>query len=271
MRRLRTSEDGGEPPIFIGGHHRSGTTLLRVMLNRHPRIACGPEGQLFDRTSFLDFHRFLEANWIPRLRGHGLGEADIDRGIAAFINEFFARYAVERDKPRWAEKTPKNILYIEYLFRLFPNARFIHMIRDPRDIHCSVIAKARTDTPRWRDVAAESTARGWVRRIEAGARWEEDPRYIEVRYEDLSRHPSDVMERILSFLDEPWDERVLQPEQPAAANVPNVNQPVFGTSVGRWRADLSDVDAAVIETVAGPIMRTLGYALERNEIRNGAS
>lgn len=259
-------------PIFIGGHHRSGTTLLRVMLNRHPRIACGPEGQLLDRTSFLDFHRFLSENWAPQLVSYGLGQADIDGATAAFINEFFTRYAAERGKPRWAEKTPKNILYIEYLFRLFPEARFIHMIRDPRDIHCSVVAKAHSTTPRWLDVTAERTAKGWIRRIETGMRWRGDSRYLEVRYEDLVRDPVSTTEKILSFIGEPWNNRILEPDpQPGTRERPNVNRPVFGTSVGRWRVDLSPPDIAAIEAIAGPTMQALGYDLKDGKAREWMS
>lgn len=222
-----------ESPIFIGGHHRSGTTLMRVMLNRHPHIACGPEGQLLDRTSFRDFHRYLEENWIPHLRGYGLDERDIDRGVAAFIDEFFGRYAADRGKRRWAEKTPKNILHIEYLFRLFPEARFIHMIRDPRDVYCSVVAKAHTTTPRWLGVTAEDTARGWVRRVATGLNWRGDQRYLEVRYEDLVSYPREVMAHVLLFLMEPWDERILEAEPTVnGGEVRNVDRQVFGTSVG---------------------------------------
>jgi hypothetical protein len=254
--------DGAAQPIFIGGHHRSGTTLLRVVLNRHPHIACGPEGQLLERTGFLEFHRDFEEMWLPQLQRFGLGPTDIDHAFAAFVASFFTRYALQRGKRRWAEKTPKNILRIDYLFRLFPDARFIHVIRDPRDAHCSVRTKAQTTTPRWADITAERTAKSWVRRIEQGLQHRSDStRYLELRYEDLVRDPAGEMQRVLAFVDEPWDDCILAPGSNPRNEQPRVNTPIVPTSVGRWRQDLPPEDVAAIEAIAGPLMRLLGYDL----------
>lgn len=251
-------------PIFIGGHYRSGSTLLRVILNRHPNIACGPEGQLLDRTAFLDFHRFLENTWGPRLQDYDLNSKDIDCGVAAFINEFFSRYAARRGKRRWAEKTSKNVFSIAYYFRLFPDARFIHLIRDPRDIHCSVVAKAHTSTPRWLNIDAERTATRWVRCIQSGMQWRADPRYLEARYEDLVHEPVELLKQVFDFVNEPWDERVMQPEpEPGSAEQPNVLRPIFKTSVGRWQTELAEGDIAAIEEISGRGMEDLGYRLSR--------
>jgi len=248
-------------PIFIGGHHRSGTTLIRVMLHRHPHIACGPESQLLEHTSFIDFHEYVTGSWGPILELFNLDGRDIDGAMAAFMDNFFSRYALERGKSRWGEKTPKNILRIAYLFRLFPDARFIHMMREPRDIHCSVKEKAATTTTRWSDITAERTARGWVRAMGCGLPWRDDSvRYLEVRYEDLVHDAAHVMRRVLIFLDEPWSDSVLEAQaaNPVFASG-NVNQQVFTTSVGRWRRDLSHEDLHVIESLGGPLMHELGY------------
>lgn len=251
----------GSRPIFIGGHHRSGTTLMRVMLNRHPHIACGPEGELLERTSFIDFHRYLEDTWMSQFERYGFGVYELDRAVAAFVDNFFTRYQIQRGKQRWAEKTPKNILRIDYLFRLFPTAQFIHMMRDPRDTHASVQEKARTTTPRWSRITTEQTARSWVKRIGRGLAYQDDSRYSEVRYEDLVRDPEGIMRTVLAFLDEPWDGRILEPNSnvPASIGRSNVNRPIFATSVGRWQQDLSEADVETIESIAGPTMRCVGY------------
>ena len=255
-------------PIFIGGHHRSGTTLMRVLLNRHPAIACGPESQLLERTSFLAFHRFLEETYLPQLRQYGLAPAEIDRGVAAFINNFLMRYAARRGKPRWAEKTPKNIVRITYLFRLFPDAQFVHMVRDPRDVYCSVREKARTSAPHWSSDTPKKVAHSWVQFVESGLAWRShSTRYLEVRYEDLACDPETAMRGVLTFLGEPWHDSVLEPNDQLATDSPltNVNRAVFTTSVGRWRRELKAEDVYVIEAIAGACMRDLGYtpALDR--------
>ena len=101
------------------------------MLNRHPRIACGPEGKLLKRTSFRELHGDLESRWLPRMATkYGIGAAELDHAMAAFIDNFFTRYQLRQGKQRWAEKTPGNIFHIDYLFRLFPRAQFLHMLRD---------------------------------------------------------------------------------------------------------------------------------------------
>ncbi|HEX8918374.1 MAG TPA: sulfotransferase [Chloroflexota bacterium] len=252
-------------PIFIGGHHRSGTTLMRVMLHRHPHIACGPESQLLDRTSFLEFHRYLEETWVPQFEQYGFGADEMDRAVAAFVDNVFTRYQLQRGKRRWAEKTPKNILRIDYLFRLFPQAQFIHMVRDPRDVHCSVRRKASTETPRWSKFTADETARSWVKRIRRGLAWRDDPRYLEVRYEDLVYDPEATMRTVLMFLREPWDDCILGSNDTAVI-VPaqsNANRQVFTTSVERWQRDLPVEDVEQIETIAGPMMRCVGYEPSR--------
>jgi protein-tyrosine sulfotransferase len=253
-------------PIFIGGVHRSGTTLMRVMLHRHPHIACGPESQLLEHTGFRDFHEYMLRSWAPTLQLYGLHDRDIDEAMAAFLDNFFSRYASQRGKHRWGEKTPKNILRIDYLFRLFPNARFIHMIRDPRDVHCSVKEKAKTTTSRWSSITADRTARAWVRALDHGLPWRDDPaRYLEVRYENLVQEPIRGMRRVLSFLNEPWNDSVLEAHaaNPVFARG-NVNQHVFTTSAERWKRDLSSDDLDAIEALAGPLMQDCGYPLSRD-------
>jgi len=259
------TRDETHAPIFIGGHHRSGTTLLRVMLNRHPKIACGPEGELLERTSFLAFHAYLEDQWAGRLHKFEFGAAEIDRGIAAFIDNFFTRYAFECGKERWAEKTPKNVLRIAYLLRLFPNARFLHIVRDPRDVYCSVRQKAQSTTPRWTKLTPERIARGWVQFVEAGIDWRSDEtHYCELRYEQLVKRPEETMRRVLTFLDETWHENVLRPDARPLPSYEdgNVNRPVFTSSIDRWRHELAPEDVRTIEDRAGPLMRALGYSVE---------
>lgn len=255
-------------PIFIGGYHRSGTTLMRVMLHRHPHIACGPESQLLDRTGFLEFHRFLEETWIPQLQLYGFGVGELDRAIAAFLDNFFTRYQLQRGKQRWAEKTPKNILRIDYLFRLFPQAQFIHMVRDPRDVYCSVRQKACSTTPRWSRFTAEETAQDWVKRVRQGLAWRDDPRCLEVRYEDLVCDPVTTMRAVLAFLQEPWDDSILEPNDhdDVLSHQSNADRRVFTSSVGRWQRDLPVEDVEQIESIAGSTMRCVGYDTSRAKV-----
>ncbi|HKC21787.1 MAG TPA: sulfotransferase, partial [Gaiellaceae bacterium] len=135
----------GGPPLFVLGVRRSGTTLLRVMLERHSQLAVPDESyfvpQLADRhlrrievDGFVDDLSRIDtlAEWevpLDKVRarlydGMPTGEA---------IGTVYAVYAEERDKPRWGDKTPMYMQSLRLLERLFPDALFVHLIRDGRD------------------------------------------------------------------------------------------------------------------------------------------
>jgi hypothetical protein len=142
------------------------------------------------------------------------------------------------------------MLFIETLFALFPAAQFIQLVRDPRDVYCSVRAKAASATPHWATETPEITATEWCRRIRCGVPWRDRPdRYIEVRYEALVAQPEATLRAVLAFLGEPWSPGILE------------GGTIFTTSVGRWRAELSTAEIGAIEAVAGDTMSHMGYSL----------
>ncbi len=247
----------GYSPIFAGGLHRSGTTLMSQLLDSHPHIACGPESKLFSEDSLpgIRLERIytdLRTIWptIPSPH-YAFDPHTVDQVMAALMHSIFMPYCQQQGKPRWAHKTPKTILVIDTLFALFPAAQFIHMIRDPRDAFCSVRERAAKDKPRWTTKwTPERIAEEWCRRINCGLAWREWPeRYREVRYEELVSQPEATLRPLFAFLDEPWAACVLE------------TNPIFRTSVGRWRSELSAAEVAAIEAVAGQTMRALGYPL----------
>jgi hypothetical protein len=238
-------------PIFIGGLHRSGTTLMRRLLASHSHIACGPESNLFRDNKLARIHAYLRTEWLAGLDArYEVNPQVVDQTLARLIHAVVMPYCQKRGKQRWAEKTPKNILFIDTLFMLFPKAQFIHMIRDPRDVFCSVREKAAKTTPHWATTTPQQLAESWCRRINCGLPWRERPeRYYEVRYEELVHQPEATMQAVLAFLGEPWDVRMLD------------NHTIFTTSVGRWHKELSAAEVAGIEEVAGDMMHKLGYLL----------
>src|ERR1043165_1006163 len=128
------------PPIFILGVPRSGTTLLRTILDAHPAIASGPE------TPWLGGHqpRSLMSLWTTlREEGWGycksfnMGREVPTEAARAFLSVLMDRYAAARGKRRWAEKTPDNALHVDFLTELFPEAKFVHLVRDGLDVAMS--------------------------------------------------------------------------------------------------------------------------------------
>ena len=258
-------------PIVLGGCGRSGTTLLRMMLDSHRRICCGPESSLFRR-------RAIDADWLADRFGFARDDVRALRDAAdsrpAFIEAFAGLCMRKAGKARWAEKTPRNIGRIGEIFRCFPAARFVHVLRDGRDVACSLRTHPRhkvvdgklvpQDT--WKPIAG--CARRWVRDIEGSRRWWGDPRFHTVRYEDLVLDPRPVLAKLMAFLGEDWDEGMLahagagSPFRDATrfAQNPEALGAVNASSIGRWQRDLDARDRRTVKRIAGALLIELGYA-----------
>jgi hypothetical protein len=233
---------------------------MRVLLNRHPHIACGPESHFASR--FERWYEQLADEWSETVRRYGFGPEAVDRAFAALADNLFTRYQLAEGKRRWADRTPANILRIDYLFRLFPRAQFVHVIRDPRDTYCSIRHKVHTSKPDWVRFTPPYAARDWRAGILAGERWRPYPdRYHEVRYEDLVREPEATLRRVLAFLNESWAAQILDPDADNGEARYLASGPIVTTSIGRWRTELNGAEVAEIESIAGELMVELGYEL----------
>jgi hypothetical protein len=258
-------------PIVLGGCGRSGTTLLRLMLDSHRRICCGPESSLFRR-------RAVDTRWLADRFGFGHDEvrAIYDAAVSrpAFIEGFAALCMRKAGKARWAEKTPRNISRIDEIFRCFPAARFVHVLRDGRDVACSLRTHPRHKVlngelvPTGIRKPIAGCARRWVRDIDSSRRWWGDPRFMTVRYEDLVLNARPALEGLMKFLDEDWDEAMLahaaadSPFRDATrfAQNPEALGAVSTASLSRWQRDLDERDKRIFKRIAGPLLVELGYA-----------
>lgn len=260
--------DDNSAPIFIGGAARSGTTLLRVLLDSHPRIACGPELKII--PDWLQ-------QWQHDIKSFGDYAAEnlrMDRGVLddayrAKLSRLFDWVRERSGKARIAEKTPHNVIYFGHLDQLFPASPLIHVIRDGRDVVASLLGMDwyypdGQRVPYTQNVAA--AVQYWADAVGAGltARRHLGSKVLEVRYERLVRHLEREMRRVLAHLGEPWDEAVLHhhryPHDLAGeTSAGQVSRPVPTTSVGRWRSVLSDADLATIRDKAGRRLAELGY------------
>jgi hypothetical protein len=269
----------GDAPVIVLGVRRSGTTLLRVMLDRNPALAVPDEsyfvpqlarrhGGTVEPASFVDDLRRLPtlAEWgvsaeavAARLRpGMTTGEA-----IAAV----FEAYAVERGKPRWGDKTPLYMQHLPLLEHLFPEASFVHLIRDGRDAALSFLSvQEGIMTEGWgypRDAAGFAcqwatevrAARALGKRVGPG-------RYLELRYEALVADPAGELRRTCSFAGLEYDEAMLgyvgRTESAKKEHQQRLNEPPR-VGVRDWSTEMPLADREAFEAVAGDVLAELGY------------
>ncbi len=261
-------------PIFIGGVPRSGTTLLRVILDTHPRIYCGTELRAVNALASLWSSAHIHS-------GRMLDEAYALRSdaVCAIFSELilsFLRPAWNASgKPRVAEKTPSNVLVFPALRQLFPQSPLVHVLRDVRDVVASRLERDRDAAGASFDAVATARlrAREWADTMAIRRRMLSDPdlarTYYEVRYEDLVRHPERTLIPLFEFIGERFDPAVLGFHR-MSRNVAGteewsaqaVQRSIFTSSVGRWREVLGEAELAAIAQEARDASRGAGYSLD---------
>lgn len=258
----------GIDAVFVGGCGRSGTTVFKEVLNRHPRLACGPETSLFGLPFNIDN---MAAPWgIDRDELAAMQQDSPN--LVGFAERFAARFLAETGKQRWVEKTPNNVRAIGPMLTWFPNCRFIHLIRDGRDVACSLRHHPKERVVDGRIVPVhsnnpvEKSATRWRDDTAGGLAYRSHPRVLEVRYEALVSRPAETFTRVCEFIGERFDPAILDPSD-AAPERPgqNMNNPGAGSgitpkSVGRWKKDLSAEERRRFFDTAGELLIALGYA-----------
>jgi len=207
------SYDRFMPLIFVGGMPRSGTTLMRTMLDAHPDVRCGQETRVIPRVLGLRASWFKSSKERIRLREAGITEDVINAAITQFILEVIVKHG--KPAPYLCNKDPFTLKSIEYLHKIFPNSRFIFMIRDGRATTHSIITRKVTisgfNVKSYRDVVTKwSTAMDvmYQQCLRVGSSV-----CLMVRYENLVLHPMQETKQIMDFLNIPWNDSMLNHEK----------------------------------------------------------
>jgi hypothetical protein len=269
------------PPFFIVGSDRSGTTMLRLMLDR---AADGPaippetmfitdfrgvlrEGGLDDHDRAREFTRRVWAHPRVQMWGidgepapppTGLGHVDAFRWA---VEQPFLAYMRRDGKSWWADKTPPNIDHVDLLAEVFPGARFVELVRDGRDVALSM------QTMPWGDNNAWTCARRWAHCIREGERQRarHEGRMLLVRYEDLVTQPREQLERVSSFLGIDYDDDMLAVEKTDTSKLQhqdwfaNLWQGINTSAMDKWRTKMSEHDQRVFLAAAGAELDLHGY------------
>jgi hypothetical protein len=282
-----------EPVPFVVGMNRSGTTLLRMMLDAHPKLTIPPEthfvpdlikacrqpgatpetalAAMKSAREWGDFG-FSDEEMLGRLRSKRLKPG-------AAVRTFYEAYMDQQGKSRWGEKTPTYVQRMPLIQGALPEARFVHVIRDGRDVALSVLDRT------VRELTAADVARRWQKKINKARA--DAPRlrhYIEVRYEDLVLDTEPVLRRVCEFIELDFDPAMLDYHERSSGRLREMaralpgdgrahhlsverrmathamtTKPPSADRVARWRTQMSGDDRAAFEAVAGDLLAELGY------------
>ena len=273
-------------PFFVVGSERSGTTMLRLMLNSHSRIAVPFESAFLCQYSNLvqygdlknksNTEKLLQALAEEPLTKKGKiiqePEAILAEPIETYndlLTAVFQQYARRRGKVRWGVKTPWYVTEIDQIWRLFPHCKIIHLIRDGRDVALSYrrISWGSSHTPR---VAAD-----WRWKVMLGHKMGEMiwASYLEVHYEDLVRSPEATLSKVCAFLGEQYEAQMLHYHQDGAHEMPSESLQWHRTSVSApdetkvlaWKREMPLADQILFDEIAGDALEQFGYERVRQE------
>jgi len=276
------------PYVFIVGCARSGTKLLRKIIDAHPQIAIPPETHWipkpFERRQGVTPDGLVTpelVSWLlscekfTRMR---IGQDELEGLVAdeepvsysTFVTGVFDLYGKGQGKPLVGDKVPGYVRRIPTLHALWPKAKFVHIIRDGRDVSLSAISwsqayKLARRYSTWTEDPITTAAVWWEWQVRLGR---EDggslaPQlYHEVRYEELVSHPAKTRETLCDFLSIPYDEDILKfhERMPDACFYVKQNKwrPIV-TGLRDWRIQMPAQDLERFEAAARELLDELGY------------
>lgn len=277
------------PVVFIVGCPRSGTTLLRRMVSAHRQIVITPEAhwipRWFEQRRGLTREGLVTQELVSELLAHdkfamfGIGRETLMSLVgngepisyAAFVTGIFDLYGKARGKDLVGNKTPDSVRRIETLHTLWPEARFVHLIRDGRDVALSLMNWSSVKTkkpgtfPTWKDDPVSTAALWWELNVRRGQEAGEvlgAALYLEMRYESLVAHPAQECAALCGFLGLPYDEAMLNYHEAFRAGegpeTVHDRQPIT-SGLRNWKTQMPASDVERFEAAVGTLLDGLGY------------
>lgn len=257
-----------QAPIFIVGAARSGTTWVFDILTAHPKVSGVFESWLFTPKDGLQA-LFTPAHWPPKRSG--LGNLLKREELLSYTRDMASRImsrALKSEHRFLVEKSPSHLFSMPFINEIFPEARFIHVLRDGRDVSVSVRAAARSWVPSWKETFGRSikvSARAWKHAVKRAQNEGEKlgARYFEIRYEDIHNDPFNAYCRLFDFCKIPYDDDILQTVFDSTDFKKNFkakdNSFRRGGRVGDWRTQLRLIDKFMFRLSSGRMLVDLGY------------
>lgn len=282
-------------PVFIIGSERSGSNLVRLILNSHPNITVPHPPHILHNFSPLeagygnlqndanfghlidDVLRFVRGHihpWPIILNREKIISRAHPRDLLAVFWLIYDEWLASTDKHRWGCKSTFAINHVEKILDRYPNTKFLWLIRDPRAVAASFRKSVfgpfhpYFSACLWRDQQAE------------GLRLEKmlsNRTLMRIRYEDLLADPKDCVENICSFLDEPFDEKMLRyyetPEAGITANLAwdwsNTALPILPGNAKKYSEDFTAREIRIVESTVGSLLGEFGYEVDEEPSTKG--
>lgn len=268
--------------FFIIGAQRSGTTLLRLLLNAHSQVAIPEDG-----TFWMPLIRVHHSNPHKPIRGRLLSnhieylrkndqvrkwKLDVDHLLEEFlftgqatlkelIESFYVEFAKKNNKIFWGDKSPSFFRKVKELSEIFPTAKFIHIIRDGRDVYLSM--RDRLSGRKNVAVAAMEWKYKMHKARQSLSQLPSD-RWLEVKYEDTLKAPEPGIKNICNFLGIDYEETMLDFWKSSHEFVDNYHsdlifKPISLSPVEKWKKEMTDGDNRIFEYIAGDMLKNCRY------------
>lgn len=293
-----STEKSCNPYVFLVGSPRSGTTMLKRMVNAHPLLAITRETHWIPRfyekkkgvttegrvteslvDQMFEHHRFDQMK-IKRKALLKIIRDQPDITYADLVGQIFDNYGRRKNKPLVGDKTPTYVRKLPTLHKLWPAARFVHLIRDGRDVWLSMrnwrmAAKSAGKFPTWEADPLVTTALWWKALVGMGRRDGiaiGNDQYCDIQYEQLVAQPEIECRKLAHFLDLPHVEameRYYEGRSQTGEKL-STNAAWLPPTPGRrdWRTQLEDEDIEKFEAAAGDLLEELGYERKCPRISN---
>ncbi len=280
-----------DDPIYIIGTERSGSNLLRLVLNAHSRVAVphplhlmryfapteSARGDLADPRRFarlvdeiLELKRVHIHPWAVPIDRQRIIDQAHPRDAMGVLGALYDQVREAEGKARWGCKSTFMVHYADRAIARDPGARFVLLVRDPRDVAASSRRSVFSPFHPW------ITAQLWREQQEIGlalvARLGDEQVHL-LRYEDLLDRPEVSAQALCAFLDEPFEEGMLRFHEGREAQTSaklseswqNTAKPVLSGNAGKYRKHLSGAEVEMVEAVCSTLMETLGYPLDHRD------
>ena len=268
-------------PVFIGGHPRSGTTLLGAMLGAHRECICTPESPFKARVfrnlrkggiNTIDIQTAFEMirnSWRFKLWGLPIQPVPYDEisSYQELILWLVKSYAKKTGKPEstfWIDHTPANIEHADTLIKLFPDSRLLHIIRDGRAVAASIMHLD------WGANTIDRAAHSWVRKVSHYVGVESSlgaERIMQIKFEELIQEPESTLKNICRFINIDFQSHMVTGSGFKVPKYTVQQHSLLGKKldvkrVSAWEKDLTPRQIEIFESIAGGLLQSLGYPLK---------